>query len=178
MTGSRVLAVTGMLSVLAASAAAAQTNGPQFFIEARGGVNVPTFDVADVVDAGVGVGGTFGVMVAPKVWLMAEADVGFHGSAVNGPDTDVLHVMGKVGYTVFENEQVSILLNAGAGLMNFSVDGGGSTTDAAIGVGGKLAISVSEQVAIVISPQGDIAFTEGSTSWVWPFTAGFRVTFP
>jgi hypothetical protein len=168
-----VLMVAGL-----SSAAVAQDMEQQFFIEVRGGFNVPTFDIADAADPGPSLGGTFGVMVAPKVWLMAEGDFGFHGGADGGADIDVFHYMGKVGYNVLENEMVSVLLNAGAGAMTFKPDGGESTTYAAINVGGKIAFAVSEQIAIVVSPQGDIAFSDDpSTSWVWPFTAGLRVNF-
>ncbi len=180
MISSRGIVALAVMALAGPTSVAAQEAGQrQFFFEVRGGVNVPTFDVADAVDAGVGVGGTFGVMVAPRVWLLAEGDFGFHGSAIqSGPDVDVFHYMGKVGYEVYNNDQVSVLLNAGAGVLNFRPDGGGSTTDVAIGVGGKIAFAVSEQIAIVISPQGDIAFTDGDTAWVWPFTAGIRVNFP
>ena len=115
---------------------------------------------------------------------MAEGDFGFHNSSLpTGPDINVFHYIGKVGYTILENRRLSILVNAGAGAMTFDIDGGDSFTYPAINVGGKIAYKVSPQVALILSPQGDIAFSDEaetgtSNSWVWPISAGLRLSFP
>ncbi len=52
----------------------------------------------------------------------------------------------------------------------------------AINAGAKIYIMVADQVDLVISPQGDIAFSDKDVlgtdnAWVWPLTAGinFRI---
>ncbi|MDA0330246.1 MAG: hypothetical protein O2958_14730 [Gemmatimonadetes bacterium] len=44
----------------------------------------------------------------------------------------------------------------------------------------KLGIKLSDSVQLLISPQGDIAFSDEAAlgtnnSWVWPLAAGFRI---
>jgi hypothetical protein len=113
-------------------------------------------------------------------------DLGFHsGAEINGaegPDVKVYHYIAKLGYAVVPEgaSDWSVILNAGAGAMTFDVDGGNSNTYPAINVGAKIAYRLSPQVSLLLSPQGDIAFTDEnevgtSNSWVWPFTAGFRI---
>jgi hypothetical protein len=73
-----------------------------------------------------------------------------------------------------------VILNAGAGALTFDVDGGEANTYPAINVGAKIGYQFTPRVALVLSPQGDIAFTDedevGTTNaWVWPFTAGIRI---
>ena len=51
-----------------------------------------------------------------------------------------------------------------------------------INAGAKIAYNFSRSLALVLSPQGDIAFSDEdevttSNAWVWPFTAGLRVSF-
>jgi hypothetical protein len=73
----------------------------------------------------------------------------------------------------------SLLVNAGGGAMTFDVDGG-SNTYPAINVGAKIRYRFSPRLSLVLSPQGDIAFTDEDVlgtgdAWVWPFTAGLRL---
>jgi hypothetical protein len=173
----------------AATTAEAQEGQRRLTLEARGGFNVPTFDISDAVDGGPSVGVGLGYQLSPKVWLLGDFDAGFHsGAAITGgveaPDVNVYHYIGKVGYSVVPEgtSSWSVILNAGAGAMTFDVDGGTSNTYPAINVGAKIAYRLSPQVSFLLSPQGDIAFTDeaevGTTnSWVWPFTAGLRVGF-
>ena len=54
--------------------------------------------------------------------------------------------------------------------------------DFAINAGAKIAYNFNRSFAVVLSPQGDIAFSKKSeltttNAWVWPFTAGFRANF-
>jgi hypothetical protein len=152
---------------------------------------VPTFDIADLAKAGAGGGVSFSYGVAENLYLMAEADLGFHGGAdidslnTSYVDVDVSHYMGKLGYKVYEapDGKLKILINAGAGMMSFKPDAEGADTFnyLAINVGGKLYYLFSEKVGLVVSPQGDIGFTDeddgftGSTAWVWPFSAGIFI---
>ena len=51
-----------------------------------------------------------------------------------------------------------------------------------INAGAKIAYNFNRSFAVVLSPQGDIAFSKKSeltttNAWVWPFTAGFRANF-
>ena len=159
-------------------------------VELHGGINVPTFDIADAARAGPSFGGGLAVEVTPRVWLMAEADFGSHNGAdlpggESGPDVDVSHFMGKVGYTAFRSAdgRLAFLVNVGAGAMRFKADGAESgSTYFAINAGGKLTYAVGSRLDLVLSPQGDIAFTDedelGTTSaWIWPVSAGVRVRF-
>jgi outer membrane protein with beta-barrel domain len=160
---------------------------PRAFIEARGGVNVPTFDITDAADPGASVGAGLGVRLTSRLWLLADADFGFHSGnelapGVETPDVNVYHYMGKLGYELIatETSKWSFIVNAGAGAMTFDVDGVDSYTFPAINVGAKISYELTPRFSFVLSPQGDIAFTDeddlGTTdAWVWPFTAGIRV---
>ncbi len=179
--------LAALLVLGAAATAQAQEAPRRFTLEARGGFNVPTFDISDAVDGGPSVGVGLGYQVSPTLWLLGDADLGFHSGAdlaggLEGPDVKVYHYIAKVGYAVVPEGQGpwSVILNAGGGAMTFDVDGGASNTYPAINVGAKIAYRLSPRVSLLLSPQGDIAFTDedevGTTnSWVWPFTAGFRV---
>ena len=66
------------------------------------------------------------------------------------------------------------------GALKFDVDGAGANTYPAINVGAKIGYRLSPRVQLLLSPQGDIAFTKDedvgtSNAWVWPFTAGVRI---
>jgi len=175
-----------LLLVGLASTAAAQGAPRRFSLEARGGFNVPTFDISDAVDGGPSFGVGLGYQLSPTVWLLGDVDLGFHSGAklggVEGPDVKVYHYIGKVGYAVVPEgaSPGSVIVNAGGGAMTFDVDGGASHTYPAINLGAKIAYRLSPRVSLLLSPQGDIAFTDEEevgtdNSWVWPFTAGFRI---
>jgi hypothetical protein len=176
------------LLLLGASVAAqAQDTPRRFTLEVRAGFNVPTFDISDAVDAGPSFGVGVGYQVTPALWLLGDADLGFHSGAeftggVEGPDVKVYHYIAKVGYAILPegSSPWSVILNAGGGAMTFDADGGTSSTYPAINVGAKIAYRLSPRVNFLLSPQGDIAFTDEdevgtSNSWVWPFTAGVRI---
>jgi hypothetical protein len=169
------------------SVARAQAEPSRVTLEARGGLSVPTFGIADAVDAAPSVGLGLAVQVRPRVYLLGDLDLGFHsggGLTAGGsaPDVKVYHYMAKVGYLLLAegSSPWSVIVNAGAGAMTFDVDGAGSNTYPAINVGAKIGYRVSPRVSLLLSPQGDIAFTKNdelgtSNAWVWPFTAGIRV---
>ena len=184
----KLAGLTALLPVFTIPAAlSAQAIDRRISLEARGGINVPTFDITDAAEAGPSFGAGIGVRVAPRVTLLGEADFGFHGGADlaaggSGPDVNVYHFMGKVGFDVFRRDKWSILVNAGAGALTFDVDGGPSETYFAINVGAKIGYAVSPVVDLVLSPQGDIAFTDEAVlgtdnAWVWPFAVGLRFNF-
>jgi hypothetical protein len=176
-----------LLLLGAATAAEAQDASRRFTLEARGGLNVPTFDISDAVDGGPSVGLGLGYQLSPTLWLLGDVDLGFHSGAeltggFEGPDVKVYHYIAKVGYAVVPegSSPWSVILNAGGGAMTFDVDGGTSNTYPAINVGAKIAYRLSPRVSFLLSPQGDIAFTDeaevgSNNSWVWPFTAGVRI---
>jgi outer membrane protein with beta-barrel domain len=170
------------------SAAHAQIEERRVTIEARGGLNVPTFDISDAVDAGPSFGIGAAVQLRPRVYLLGDVDLGFHsGVGLSGgataPDVKVYHYMAKLGYQLLAERSSSpwsVIVNAGAGAMTFDVDGAGSNTYPAINVGAKIGYRLSPRVSLLLSPQGDIAFSKkdelGTTNaWVWPFTAGIRL---
>jgi hypothetical protein len=170
-----------------ASTVQAQSVERRVSIEARGGFNVPTFDIADAVDAGPSFGVGAAVKFAPKLWLMGDVDLGFHSGADlaggrQAPDVKVYHYVAKLGYELLSEGQSpwSVIVNAGAGALTFDADGAGANTYPAINVGAKIGYRLSPRVQLLLSPQGDIAFTNDedvgtSNAWVWPFTAGIRV---
>src|SRR5919107_3190518 len=85
----------------AASVAEAQDAPRRFTLEARGGFNVPTFDISDAVDGGPSVGLGLGYQVSPTLWLLGDVDLGFHSGAeltggFEGPDVKVYHYIAKV----------------------------------------------------------------------------------
>ena len=186
-TRSGTVLISGLMLLGIASTAQAQGAERRVTIEARGGFNVPTFDISDAVDAGPSVGLGAGVQFAPKLWLMGDVDLGFHSGAElagggQAPDVKVYHYVAKLGYELLSDGQSpwSVIVNAGAGALTFDADGAGSNTYPAINVGAKIGYRLSPRVSLVLSPQGDIAFTDDkevgtSNSWVWPFTAGARI---
>lgn len=186
-TGTGTLLLSGLMLLGMASTAGAQTMDRRATLELRGGLNVPTFDISDAVDGGPSVGVGAAVRVSPRIWLMGDADLGFHSGADvagvgEGPDVKVYHYMAKVGYEIVSEGQSpwSVILNAGGGAMTFDVDGGSSNTYPAINVGAKIGYRLTPRVTFLLSPQGDIAFADEdeigtSNAWVWPFTAGIRI---
>ena len=179
--------MSGLMLLGLASAAQAQTANRRVTLEARGGLNVPTFDVSDAVDAGPSLGLGAALQFAPKLWLMGDVDLGFHSGADlpgggEGPDVKVYHYIAKLGYELVSEGQSpwSVIVNAGAGALTFDVDGASSNTYPAINVGAKIGYRLTPRVQFLLSPQGDIAFTDDaevgtSNAWVWPFTAGVRI---
>lgn len=179
--------MSGLMLLGLASAAPAQTSNRRVTLEARGGLNVPTFDVSNAVDAGPSLGLGAALQFAPKLWLMGDVDLGFHSGADlpgggQGPDVKVYHYIAKVGYELVSEGQSpwSVIVNAGAGALTFDVDGASSNTYPAINVGAKIGYRLTPRVQFLLSPQGDIAFTDDaevgtSNAWVWPFTAGVRI---
>jgi len=184
-TGTALIA--GLMLLGLSSTAQAQWAERRVTIEARGGLNVPTFDISDAVDAGPSFGVGAAVQFAPKLWLMGDVDLGFHSGAKlagggQGPDVKVYHYVAKLGYELLSDRQSpwSVIVNAGAGALTFDADGAASNTYPAINVGAKIGYRVSPRVQLLLSPQGDIAFTDDkdvgtNNAWVWPFTAGVRI---
>jgi hypothetical protein len=174
-------------AVLAGTAsAAAQQQPARVSLDLRGGGNVPTFDITAAARTGPSFGAGISVPVGPRLSLMADADFGFHpgvapAAGVSGPDVDVYHFVGKLGYQITPSESPwAVVLNAGAGAMTFAIDGGPTKTYPAINVGAKITYRLARNVSFLLSPQGDIAFSKtadlGTTnSWVWPFTVGLRL---
>lgn len=172
--------------LLAPRSAAAQMGSepatPKLFVEARAGAAVPTFDIANTAKTGVVYGGTIGYAPAPRWVVMGEFDYGQHDAkASSAIEINTLHYMGKVGYSLTGPRERGweALVNLGAGAVGFDV-AGTTTTYFAINAGAKLTYNVNRNVGIVLSPQGDIAFTkkdelDTTNAWVWPISAGLRL---
>lgn len=178
LAGAGVLALTAPL--------AAQQPTTRFFVEGLGGVVVPTFDIADVAKTGGAFGTTIGYRLTPRWVLMGEFDYGMHKDKATGSaDINTLHYMAKVGYSLTGPRERGweAIVNLGAGAVGFDVGGAtGTNTYFAINAGAKLAYNFNRSFAFVLSPQGDIAFSDEdelttTNAWVWPFTAGLRVNF-
>jgi hypothetical protein len=100
-------------------------------------------------------------------------------------DINTLHYIGKVGYSLTgpRDRGWEAIVNLGAGAVTFDVEEAPSTfTYFAINAGAKVSYNFSRSVALVLSPQGDIAFSNESelgtdNAWVWPVTAGLRLNF-
>ena len=180
-------ALMGVAAVLVASTSplAAQDVTPKFFVEGLAGVAVPTFDIADVATTGGAVGATVGYRLSPRWTLMGEFDYGMHkDKATETVDIKTTHLIAKLGYVLSapKTRGWDVTVNLGAGIVNFDVDGAEGNSYFAINAGAKLAYSLNPSLAIVLSPQGDIAFSKenelgSSTAWVWPVTAGIRLSF-
>ena len=178
-----------IVAIVAVTAGSARAQAPEkpWVVEGLAGVAVPTFDITDLADPGFVAGVAGGYMINDKVLGMVELDFGTHPGANSGPDVNVYHYMAKVGYQVFQSQSGtwSVLVNAGLGAMTFDADveDGEANTYFAINAGAKIYYMINENINIVISPQGDIAFVDedkgftGSTAWVWPITAGVAFTF-
>ena len=177
------------LALLALPASlSAQVPERPFSFNLRGGLNVPTFDIADVADAGPSFGAGVKVRLSDRLFLRGNADFGFHPGAevspgVEGPDVDVFHYVAGVGYLLTPPASPFYAsVNLGAGALNFAVDAPGvdSFTYFAINAGGEVGYWLNDNVSIFFSPQGDIAFSDEAEvgtddSWVWPFTAGIEI---
>ncbi|HET6837661.1 MAG TPA: outer membrane beta-barrel protein [Gemmatimonadales bacterium] len=184
----RVWIALGMLAA-APTLVLAQNEAPTWYLEARAGSSVPTFNISDAVDAGPSFGAGVGFRVAPRIWLMGDVDFGFHPGAdlapgISEPDVDVYHFMAKAGVELLRpgTSPWSVVVNLGAGVLNFRPDAAEAKTYPAINAGAKIGYRVSPRITLLLSPQGDIAFTDEdelgtSNAWVWPFTAGARVNF-
>jgi hypothetical protein len=116
---------------------------------------------------------------------MGEFDYGMHkDKPTEAVDINTTHLIGKLGYVVSPAMagKWEVILNLGAGVVNFDVDGAEGNSYFAINAGAKVAYNFNRSLALVLSPQGDIAFTKEnelstSSAWVWPVTAGFRISF-
>ena len=182
----RFLTLAGIGALSLSAPVAAQEPGTRFFIEGLGGAMVPTFDIADVAKTGWAVGTTVGYRLNPRWVLMGEFDYGRHKDKATGSTTiNTLHYIAKLGYSLTGPRERGweALVNLGAGAVSFDVEGGpGTNTYFAINAGAKVAYNFSRSLALVLSPQGDIAFSKESelgttNAWVWPFTAGVRINF-
>lgn len=182
----RILAIAGLGTLALAAPLAAQQPAPRFFVEGLAGAVVPTFDIADVATSGAAFGVAAGYRISPRWVLMGEFDYGMHEDEATGTvDINTSHYIAKVGYVVVPARERGweVLVNLGVGAVTFDVEGApDSFTYPAINAGAKIAYNFSRSLALVLSPQGDIAFSDEdevttSNAWVWPFTAGLRVSF-
>ena len=91
--------------VFAGLALAASQAEAQGALEIRGGINVPTFDITAAAKAGPSVGLGLNYKLSNRLWVMGDADFGFHSGADlagggSGPDVNVYHYIAKLGYEV------------------------------------------------------------------------------
>lgn len=182
----RIVALAGIALLAVTAPLAAQEPEPKFFVEGLGGAMVPTFDIADVAKTGWALGTAVGYRLNPRWVLMGEFDYGRHKDKATGSATiKTLHYIAKVGYSLTGPRERGweAVVNLGAGAVTFDVEGAPETnTYFAINAGAKIAYNFNRSFAVVLSPQGDIAFSKESelsttNAWVWPFTAGLRVNF-
>lgn len=183
---SQLLAVL-TLALSAAPLAAQRANPtPRLFVEATGGGVVPTFDIADVAKTGGAFGAALGYQLNHRWVLIGEFSYGMHKDQATGSaEINTLHYMGKIGYSLTGPRETGLeaLVNLGVGAVSFDVQGSpGTYTYPAINAGAKIAYHLTRSFAVVLSPQGDIAFSKKSeltttNAWVWPFTVGLRLRF-
>lgn len=180
-----VMTLAAAALLAGSTAGQAQDSTPKLFIEGLAGAVVPTFDIADVATTGGAFGATIGYRLSPRWVLMGEFDYGMHNDkATESVDINTTHLIGKLGYVLqpASARGLEVILNLGAGVVNFDVDGAEGNSYFAINAGAKLAYSFNPSLALVLSPQGDIAFSKESelstsSAWVWPITAGVRISF-
>jgi Outer membrane protein beta-barrel domain len=175
------LALAAMLALSTAGTAVGSAQSSRAFaVEARGTAVIPTFDIADVAEVGWGGGLGIGYSVSPRVRLMADFDLGVHGTDQSGFNINTYHYVGKIGYDLVNTDRVVVTANLGVGAVTFGGDLAESKTYPAINAGAKIGIKIAPAIELLISPQGDIAFTKeadlGTTNaWVWPVGLGFRL---
>lgn len=173
------LIYSGFLVAATAGAAAAQSDR-KMLLEVRGGLNVPTFKIADVAKAGPSGGVGLGVRLNSRWHLQADADFGTHDlKGTGGGDIKVSHFIAKAGYRLSKpGSKWDVSVNLGAGAMSFNPAAGPTDTYFAINAGAKLGYRLGSGVEFLLSPQGDIAFSDApATSWVWPVGVGLRFAF-
>jgi|tagenome__1003787_1003787.scaffolds.fasta_scaffold20970095_5 hypothetical protein len=179
-------AVLGLAMAAGTSPGQAQGPGKRFFLEGLGGVVVPTFDIGDVAKTGGAVGAAVGYKLNNRWVVLGEFDYGKHkDQATSSADINTLHYIAKVGYSLTGPKERGweALVNLGAGAVTFDVEGAPENfTYFAINAGAKIAYNFNPSFAFVLSPQGDIALSDESeltttNAWVWPVTAGLRVSF-
>jgi len=181
----QVLTVAALAMLAGTAPLRAQDMPRKLFVEALAGAAVPTFEIADVANTGSAFGAAIGYRLTPRWVLMGEFDYGMHkDEPTETVDINTTHLIAKLGYTLTPpaSRGWDVILNLGAGVVNFDVDGAEGNSYFAINAGAKLAYSFSPSFALVLSPQGDIAFTKenelgSKTAWVWPITAGLRISF-
>jgi hypothetical protein len=160
------------------------TAAPRVFVEGLGGAVVPTFDIANTAKTGAMFGAAVGYVLNPRWVLMGEFDYGSHkDKATGGVTINTLHYIAKVGYSLTGPRATGweALVNLGAGAVGFDV-AGTTKTYPAINAGAKITYNFNRNFGLVISPQGDIAFTKKAdlnttNAWVWPVSVGLRVRF-
>lgn len=179
-----MMVVAAGLMLTTPGVVAAQDSG--FALNVRGGLNVPTFGISDVAETGPGFG--FGIQfpLGETLFARANADFGMHDIVgASDAEVDVQHFIAGVGLPIMmptDGSRWLVSVNAGAGAMRFSPEGGDGNTYFAINVGGEIEYLVSDRVSLLLSPQGDIGFVDEdlfgtSTAWIWPFTAGAKIRF-
>lgn len=151
--------------------------------EIRGGVNVPTFDIADVADAGPSFGGGINIPLNENWGLRGGVDAGFHDSDADENITiTVIHYIAGLEYRYLPpTSRWMLAANVGAGALTFDIEDGDSFTYPAINIGGRLGYAVSPMVSIFGSVQGDIAFSDENeittdNAWVWPLAFGVEIS--
>ena len=157
---------------------------PRMFVEGLGGAVVPTFDIANTAKTGAMFGAAVGYVLNPRWVLMGEFDYGHHTAKASSAVTiNTLHYLAKLGYSLTGPRERGweALVNLGAGAVSFDV-AGTTKTYLAINAGAKITYNFSRNLGLVISPQGDIAFSKKAdlnttNAWVWPVSAGLRIRF-
>ena len=156
--------------------------GPVSF-NVRGGLALPTFDIADVADPGGSFGAGVKVHLDERLFLRGNADFGFHpGASPSLPDVDVFHYVAGLGYRLTPDDaRWYASVNLGAGALTFApeVPGDPSFTYFAINAGGQLGYRGTDRLSVFLSPPGAIAFSDDAEvgtgdAWVWPLTAGLE----
>jgi hypothetical protein len=166
-----VLATAALLLALPGAARAQQ----QFQIAGRGGIGIPTGDLADIAD----VGPTFGLKLAyrvhPRVALRVDGDVEILGGAdlnsgAQAPDLTLWHYNGGVEVEVLEpgRSPWSLAVNAGAGATTFDSDqfagvsGGNDFSETYFSLNGGLEIGydVQSNVRVYVAGQAYVIFAD------------------
>jgi hypothetical protein len=163
----------------------AQEPAKRFFVEGLGGAVVPTFDIDNVAKTGGAFGTAVGYRLNNRWVLLGEFDYGMHKDKANSAEINTLHYLAKVGYSLTgpKDKGWEALVNLGAGAVTFDVqDAPQNFTYFAINAGAKITYNFNPTFAFVLSPQGDIALSDEAeistnNAWVWPVTAGLRVSF-
>ena len=178
----KALSLLSLVALLGTAPLGAQGRAKSYFIDIRGGFAVPTFGIADIIKPGGAFGVGFGYQVDSGVALLADLDMGYHKQKNADIDSRTMHAIAKMVWPLLSpsDQGFEIGVNVGAGIVRFRWSENDATTHFAVNVGAKIVYHINGMFALLISPQGDVAFgkeldPESSSAFVWPFTMGIRV---
>lgn len=145
---------------------------PAFALSLHAGVSLPHSSFSNTHEPG------FGFTVDAEYWwnrkFAVAALLGYHrfgGEAAN-PDLELFHASAALEARVTSGSP-SVLVDAGAGLYNFSP----GSTDAGVHAGAGIEVDVTPTIALGVTARAHTVFTSGSNTTFSSLQAGGRIRF-